>query len=265
MAKSTSLFSFLNPPGSSGTPGSNRHVIIALVLALVAVVLVNLYVAMIKRQAHEGEFVVYKLVTSYKPGQKLSKKDVKPVNIPQRFMDSFEGAVMEESSDDHQALTALVGSRLLSPARRNQFLTHDLFTDPHLTEMDTRITPNMRLVPLPVNPRTLPGSLQPGMFVDIEAQFPGGSLNVLPVMERVEVFAVGSRTVRGDASSNRRSQRSFTSISIQVSPDDATSLEKIKKLVIGDFELHMRNPADNTTPKIPEGGINPQVLKLIDR
>jgi len=103
------------------------------------------------------------------------------------------------------------------------------------------------------------------MYIDIEAQFPGGSLNVLPVMERVEVFSVGSRTIGGDANSTSRSSRNFTTISIQVSPDDATSLEKIKKLVVGDFELHMRNPADNTTPKIPEGGINPQVLKLIDR
>jgi len=244
---------------------SNRHVMIALALALLAVILVNLYVAMIKRQAHEGEFTVYRLVTRYKSGQKLSAKDVQPVRIPRRYMDSFEGAVMEDSADDDQALTAVVGTRLRSPARRNQFLTHDLFTDPHLTEMDTRITQGMRLVALPVNPRALPGSLQPGMYVDIEAQFPGGGLNILPVMERVEVFSVGSRTVAGDARSTGRSQRNFTTISLQVGPDDATSLEKIKKLVIGDFELHMRNPADNSTPKIPEGGINPQVLKLIDR
>jgi Flp pilus assembly protein CpaB len=254
-----------NPTHPSTASGSNRHVIIALALALVAVVLVNLYVAMVKRQAHEGEFTVYRLVTSYKPGQKLSPKDVVPVSIPQRFLKSFEGTVMEESTEDDQALTAVVGTRIKSPARRNQFLTYDLFTDPNLTEMDTRITPNMRLVAMPVNPRTLPGGLQPGMFIDIEAQFPGGSLNVLPVMERVEVIAVGSRTIAGDANATGRGSRNFTTISIQVSPDDATSLEKIKKLVVGDFELHMRNPADNSTPKIPEGGINPQVLKLIDR
>jgi len=254
-----------NPTHPSTAPGHNRHVIIALVLALIAVVLVNLYVAMIKRQAHEGEFIVYRLVTSYKPGQKLSAKDVKPVSIPERFRESFEGTVMEDSADDDQALTAVVGTHIKSPARLNQFLTYDLFTDPNLTEMDTRITPNMRLVAIPVNPRTLPGSLQPGMYIDIEAQFPGGSLNVLPVMERVQVVSVGSRTVGGDASSTGRGSRNFTTISIQVSPDDATSLEKIKKLVVGDFELHMRNPTDNSTPKIPEGGINPQVLKLIDR
>ena len=248
-----------NPPTTS-----NRHVIIALSLAVVAVVLVNFYVAMVRKQAQEDSFVVYKLVTSYKPGQKLSSKDVDPVSVPERFMESFEGMVREDAPGEDEALTAVVGQRLMLPARRNQFLTYDLFTDSYLSEMDTQIAQNMRLVAIPVSPRTLPGSLQPGMYVDIEAQFPGSGMNVMPVMERVEVFSVGTRSIASD-NGNDRGQRNFSTISIQVTPDEASSLEKIKKLVVGDFELHLRNPADSSTPKIPEGGINPQVLRLIDR
>jgi Flp pilus assembly protein CpaB len=245
-------------------PDSNRLVIIAAAVGLLAVILVNIYVAMVKRQAHEGEFAVYRLVTTLRSGDKLSQKNVKAITMPKRYRDSFEGMVIEDSVGKDDALTALLGTRVKTPARRNQFLSFDLFTDPNDIELDTRISANLRLIALPVNPKTLPGNLQPGMYVDIEAQFPGGTLNILPVLERVEVFSVGSRSIADDSEGSARNQR-FTTISLQVTPQDATSLEKIKKLVIGDFELHLRNPSDNSTPNIPDGGINPLVLRLVDR
>ncbi len=253
------------PSSTITPPGSNRLVIIAAAVGLLAVILVNIYVAMVKRQVQEGEFTAYRLTTSLKPGDKLSEKSVTPVSIPRRFKASFEGMVLEDSVGEDDNLTAQLGLRVKSPANRNQFLTYDLFTDPNDTELDTRISPNLRLVALPVNPKTLPGNLQPGMYVDIEAQFPGGSLNILPVMERVAVFSVGTRSIADESQDAGRRKSNFTTISLQVSPEEATSLVKIKKLVIGDFELHLRNPSDDSTPKIPDGGINPQVLGLLDR
>jgi Flp pilus assembly protein CpaB len=251
-------------PSTQAPPGSNRLVIIAAAVALAAVIVVNIYVAMVKRQVHEGQFTVYRLTTTLKPGDKLSDKDVKAVPMPKRYRDSFDGMVLEESGGGDASLTAQLGLRVKVAARHNQFLTYDLFTNPNDVPLDTKINPNMRLVALPVNPRTLPGSLTPGMSVDIEAQFPGGSINILPVMENIEVFSVGSLSIADDENAGR-GQRNFTTISLQVTPEEATSLDKIKKMVIGDFELHLRNPNDNSTPKIPDGGINPQVLRLIDR
>lgn len=251
-------------PSTQAPPGSNRLVIIAAVVALAAVIVVNLYVAMIQRQVNQGQFTVYRLTTTLKPGDKLSEKDVNAVPMPQRYRDSFDGMVLEEAGEGNDALTARLNERVKVPARRNQFLTYDLFTNPNDVPLDTKISTNMRLVALPVNPRTLPGSLSPGMSVDIEAQFPGGNINILPVMENIKVFAVGSESINSDTNTGR-SQRNFTTISLQVTPEEATSLEKIKKMVLGDFELHLRNPNDNSTPKIPEGGINPIVLRMTDR
>ncbi len=247
------------------TTASNRLVIIAAVVGLLAVILVNIYVAMVKRQTQAGDFGVYILDTSLKPGDKLSDKNVHAVRMPKLYKNSFQGMVIEEPFGEDDALTALLGTRIKSSARRNAFLSHDIFTNPNNIELDTKISPNLRLIALPVNPKTLPGNLQPGMYVDIEAQFPGGALNILPVLERAQVFSVGSRSIADDSQSATRKQTRFTTISLQVTPDEATSLEKIKKLVIGDFELHLRNPNDNSTPKIPDGGINPQVLRLLDR
>lgn len=251
------------PPNAPTPPGSNRLIIIAAVVGLLAVVLVNIYVAMVKRQAQAGDFAVYRLTTDLKPGDKLAEKHVQATRMPRQYKDSFEGMVKEATFGDDSALTALLGERVRGSANRNQFLSHDLFTNANGSEIDTEINPNLRLVALPVNPKTLPGNIQPGMFVDIEALFPGGNINILPVLERARVFSVGTRSIADDAQPGRGQQR-FTTISLQVTPEEATSLEKIKKLVIGDFELHLRNPNDNSTPKIPDGGINPLVLRMLD-
>ena len=115
----------------------------------------------------------------------------------------------------------------------------------------------------------LPGNLQPGMFVDIEAPFSvvdGGS-TVLPVMEYVRVLAVGNVSIVDQESTRGgrpRNPGSYRTISIEVEPNQATDLSMIQKIAIGDFELHLRNPADQSTPKIRAGGINPEVLRLIE-
>ncbi len=250
-------------PNTQAPPGSNRLIIIAAVVAVAAVIVVNLYVAMIKRNIAEDRFTVYRLTTTLQPGDKLSEKDVEAVPMPKSYSKSFEGFVVEESGRGNASLTAYIGTPIEKIAKRNQFLVFDMFNNPNDTELDTRIDPNMRLIALPVNARTLPGSLVPGMSVDIEAQFPGGVVNILPILENVEVFAVGTRSIADEET--RRGRDRFDNISIQVTPEEATLLAKIKKMVIGDFEIQLRNPNDNTTPKIPEGGINPQVLRLIDR
>lgn len=250
-------------PNTQAPPGSNRLVIIAAVVALAAVVVVNIYVAMVKREVQRGKFTVYRLTTTLKPGDKLSAKDVEPQPMPQSYWDSFEGMVREEPGGGDTSLTAQLNKRLRTAARQNQFLTYDLFTNPNDVPLDTKISTNMRLVALPVNPRTLPGNITPGMSVDIEAQFPGGNINVLPVMENVKVFLVGSRSLTDE--NEGRGQTNYNTISIQVTPEEATNLVKVKKLVLGDFEIQLRNPSDLSTPKIPDGGINPALLRMIDR
>lgn len=252
------------PNNAPNPPGGNKLVIIAAVVGVLAVVMVNIYIAMIKRQVQQGEFAVYRLVTNLNPGDKLKESNVKAVAMPKKYRSSFEGMVIEDSPGDDDKLTALLNERVRSAAQRNQFLSHDLFADAHGTPLDTKISSNLRLIALPVNPKTLPGNLQPGMFVDIEALFPGGNLNILTVLERAEVFSVGTRSIAEESQASDRNQRRFTTISLQVTPEEATALEKIKKLVIGDFELHLRNPNDNSTPKIPDGGLNPAVLRLLE-
>lgn len=248
------------PPPSPAPQGSTKLVVIALIIAAAAVVLVNVYIGVLRKQAQTSAFTVYRLKQSVRPGDKLTDRHVEAVAVPEDFQSAFSNAV------DPTGLETRLGEIFRRPADRADVLTYDLFLDPDENELDRRISRDMRLVALPVNPRRLPATLRPGMFVDIEAPFPStGVPNVLPVMERVRVMAVGSHSVIDEATSEGKARLgSYSTISIEVTPSQATQLSKIAKAVTGDFEIQLRNPGDHSTPKIPTGGLNPEVLQLIE-
>jgi Flp pilus assembly protein CpaB len=103
------------------------------------------------------------------------------------------------------------------------------------------------------------------MFVDLEAAFQTQyGIQVLPVMERVKVIALGSATSY-EAATSRVSQSRFSSITIEVTPDQATQMNLIERTMVGDFDLTVRNPGDTELTKIPTGGINPAVVELVER
>jgi len=244
------------------TTGSTTLVIVALSLALLAVILTNVYIGMVRSQADADRITVYTLTRTVYPGDKLDEDDVQPKPFPGEFEQTFSNRVKPES------LELRIGTVIRRTAEQGAPLTHDLFTEPEDRDIDLRITPGMRLYALPVNNRTVPGNLRPGMIVDLEAPFrvAGTQTLVLPVMEQVKVMAVGKRDIADETASDRGRSRpitSFDTISIQLTPEQATQMSMIQRLTVGDFDLHLRNPGDETTPKIPAGGINPRILEML--
>src|SRR5262249_22991026 len=143
---------------------------VAIVLALVAVVLNSLYIDNVKKEVEGKSFTVFRLTRSVQRGDHLSDRDVRAQRVPLTFKDSFVGAL------DETAVRVRIEERetIEQPAPQGNLVTADLFTAPEQSGMDRRITKGKRLVSLPVNPKSVPGSLRPGMFVDIEAPFAAG-------------------------------------------------------------------------------------------
>lgn len=257
------------PTSLSTSPSSTRLIIVAFALAIVAVIVLNLYVSQVRRAADQAAFDVYVLTKSLLPGDRIRKEDVKTIRVPNSFKPSM-GDLGAISADD---LNNRIDGKtpVERSASQGDFVTYRLFETPESRrDIDKNITPGKRLVSLPVNSRTsLPGVLREGMTVDIEAPFNlGGSIPItLAVMERVRVIALGSRAVYDqDVNTGRaRTTGSFNTITIEVTPDEATQLSMIQRLAAGDFDIQPRNPADTGTPKIKTGGINPEVLDLLDR
>ncbi len=241
--------------------GSSKLLLVAVVLAIVAAVMVNVYGEMLKRANAEQSFPVYRLTRSMKRGEKLRRQDVRMFAVPVSFRDSFPDAV-----DTEAALENLLESEPLQmDVPQNAVLLRSHFVERGGEAGDRNITLGYRRVWLPVNSRSVPGGLAPGMYVDIAAPFSTGAglPEVKLVMERVKVEAVGERTISDDTVGVQRS-RSYHGITIDLPPGDALKLSQISMMITGDFILQLRNPGDNERT-IKSGGINPEIDQLIEQ
>ena len=248
------------PPTSP--QGNVKLVFVALGVAVLAVVLVNVYIQIERSERREKQITIYRLNRSVRPGDKFKLKDVTAYQVGQSYQKAFgDAALLGEAAENKE------GDRFKRSAASGGLLTYRLFTDP--ADEDPAIMPRsgFRHIPISVNSRQAPGALRPGDFVDIEAPFKAGAsmAQVIPIMERVRVIAVGRHTLREEAGAGQgRAVRSFRSITIEVEPQDATLISMIEKLAVGEFELHLRAPGDNDFPKIGRPGINPRVTRLLE-
>lgn len=251
--------------GSHRQPENTKLVIAAVVLAAAAVILTNLYITQIRHENQLDSFGVYILQVPMAAGDRLRTRDLREVRVPdtQTFRDTFDqmGYIDKESLD----IRVSGKEPLRRPVRAGEILLFRHFTTPDSNAIDQNITSGKRLKVLSINSKTVPGALRVGMFVDLEAAFNTQfGVQVLPVMERVKVIALGTATSY-EASTSRVSQSRYSSITIEVTPDQATQMNLIERVMIGDFDLTVRNPSDTTLSKIPSGGINPSVVELVER
>ncbi len=261
----------MTEPSSPTPQNSNvRLMAVAVGVGILAVILVNVYVSREREGRREREITIYRLNRSLSIGDKLKARDVDAFVIPRTYAQAFGNAVTDEPGVDKERRTVRnwLGKRLIQPAPQNSVLTYSLFSETGSAAGQLMPKKGFRLVALPVKSRTLVGALKPGAYVDIEAPFrTGGTVpRVMPVLEFVEVLALGTRTVNDEAeATSRRRSRQFRTITIQVRPWEATYLSMIEKLAAGDFELHLRNPDDPEYPKIKSPSINREVLNILSK
>ena len=254
----------MNVPPNQGPEGSVKLVVLALILAVVAVVLVNVYVLYVKNAAKPQEETVYRLTIPVAAGEKLKKSMYEAYPVDKEYFKALGSPLPEKF------LVNRLGEPFVRSANQGQVLTSDLFDASNLKRLDADIAIGKRAVALPVNSRELPGSLKEQVQVDVLAPFIMGSgrVQVLPVIENVRVVVAGNNSILDepdDGSANPVPRTTFRRIEINVSPQEALDLARIKKIVAGDFEILVRNPNDKQFQLIPNGGINPEVLNLLSR
>ncbi len=257
----------LPTPGSPGSPGSSppptgsaKLLIAAIALAVLAVVLMNLYVAAARRSIATSEFPVFRLLVRKNPGQRLAERDVQRIAVPNKFEDTFAGAI--GANDQGQPLR--IGDTFTRPVEPQDILLERHFDALGEDESRLLIKKGWRGKALPVDAQSLPDPLRPEMWVDLEAPFRGAGnlVQVWPVMERVRVVSVG-RTSIVDERRGSRSSSGVSKITLEVRPEEASQLEALQTIVAGNFSIHLRRTDDLARPKIPDGGINPELLQLL--
>jgi|GEM_PF-2161476 len=255
----------MNQPTSSSAGGGTKLVLVAALMAIVSVVLTNLYIDRIRSNVESNTFTVYVLKVPAREGDRIRKQDVEAAKVPDTpvFRQAFEslGAI----TTDHLETRVQRREQFRRRANSGELLTYNLFNEDESNDIDRKITEGMRLIEIPVNSRNVPGALRVGAYVDIEAAFQTDrGIEVLPVMEYVKVIALGTRTAyQSPDERDAKPLRSFRSMTIEVTPEQATMMSMLERMAIGEFDLHLRNPGDISRVKIPDGGVNPLLQKMI--
>jgi hypothetical protein len=254
-------------PASPSSPApppareSTKLIIVAVILALVAVVLVNIYIQAIKSGTQEDTFNIFRLQVAKQPGDVLVAEDVQRRPIPESLRDSFRGAVSENAEGE----PLRIGDKFTRAAEPNDLLTQSLFETADNDATRRLIKQGFRGVALPVVADRLPDPLKAEMRVDILAPVSTGGLRreIMVVMENVRVVSVGDVNIEDlNVTDTRRRGDNFSTLTVEVRPNEAILLTEISQQVqqVGVFHVLLRSPDDRQPLVIEDGGLNPDVL-----
>ncbi|MEM9881528.1 MAG: hypothetical protein AAF800_01250 [Planctomycetota bacterium] len=253
-------------PASPGGPagGSPKLVVVALLVAVAAVVLVNLYVVGVRAGAQEGEFAFFRLRVAKDVGQVLSMDDVELQRLPVRYRDALPDVVEPNAAGEPLRL----GDPFTRSAELGEPLTTRMFDDLTADAARRLITEGMRGVSLPVVSKLLPDPLKAEMRVDLLApvRASGGRREMMVVMENVRVVSVGALNIVDErAAGTNRTSGNFDSLTVEARPDEAVLLNEITQEVqkIGTYTVLLRSPEERGATFIPDGGINPRLLERL--
>ena len=253
-----------SPVGPTAAPESTRLIVVALILAVLAVILVQLYIQAVKSGSQEESFPVFRLRVAKDPGDELTEDDVERLTVPDRFRDSFRDIVEDNGSGEPLRL----GDEFTRHVEPYELLTHRLFEAVD-DEADRRlIQQGFRGVALPVVAERLPEPLRAEMRVDLLAPVRSSTAqpDIMVVMENVRIVSVGDRNIEDDRVTDTRRRGNFENITIETTPADAVLLTEISEAVqqIGVFQVLLRSPDDRQPFVVQAGGINPEVLKRLN-
>lgn len=244
-------------PPPAAPSGSGKLLLVAIGVALLAVVLVNVYIETIKNDGEEKTFTAYILKAPMDAGDIIDSDDYNEVQFPLDFRDEFERGGFICSGDDlSDGIAEYVGKPLVQNVERNAALRVDHFIGRNNPDR-VPVSDGMRIMSIPVNSRAIPASLEPGVQIDVLANVYG---DVMPVMEKVRVVGVGRNTLRELQESGQVASGSASKIDIEIAPALGVTLEGITEKVKS-YTVFVRPPADTATDLISRGGpINQDVL-----
>ncbi|MCG3180092.1 MAG: hypothetical protein BIFFINMI_02446 [Phycisphaerae bacterium] len=200
---------------------NKRMLIIAAVLGLVVVVLFNWHVAQIRKEYEETMVDVLTARVNLKEGEVLSNENMDYQRIPRRLVpEEFKGDLAMGSDRD-----AIIGMKLRTPVEAGKIIRWRYVTaGKEARERGVEPAKGRRLVAIKVSRDTCPPNLLVGMSIDLMTNVPGqgGSIQTVPVMQKILVKAINGNAVPGST------DRNIESISVEVLEEDAKLLESFK-------------------------------------
>ncbi|MGB0766255.1 MAG: hypothetical protein ACPGYV_00940 [Phycisphaeraceae bacterium] len=257
------------PPNPSQTPspaGSGQLVLIGFVIALVAVVLMNVYVEMRVASRDEQQITFFKFRGDIDAGREIEAEDLEAFQVPASMESAFGLDAIREKVDQRGVPRDGVGFKLNAPVVRGQVLKSSLFLGSGSAQIRDPAYKDYDEITLNIDSKRQPTNLRPGDFVDLYATIPlNRESENRRVMEYVKVVNLGD--VVQESGVQRGKANKYGSITIYVEPSLSAKLFDIQERVLGKtFNVTRRDPRDKRPRELKTGGseeINAAVLELL--
>lgn len=240
--------------------------IVAVALAVIVVILYNVHVSSVRREAHGEQVTVLVYNYSLSPGQVIKEKALSEKRIPKDIARNMPNIVKAWEKG------VVKGRTVNRRVSKGDFVYHTHTTLDRRDLPSAGIEPqNMVAVPIAIDPRQAPGTiLRVGDRVNILGRISlnRGQPRTYRIIECVKVLGIGGRGLeetkgRGGAVLAERGQRSYRSITIQVLPDESLKLSDVLANVLGSPRIEVRNP--QASPPTGAGRVNPELSSLYQK
>ncbi len=173
-----------------------------------------------------------------------------------------------------------VGLITLAPIKKGeQVLMSKVIKPGPVTGLSLQVSPSKRAIAIPVNDTNAIGKLlNPGDRIDIVTALDVGKgisqrREVKTLMQDVVILATGSRIVnelpvmlerqgKDDYVKNLRGDMTFTTITVEASPEESQDLIYLLSTAPGAIFLTLRHPSDHTKKRMPESTIESLLGKV---
>lgn len=242
------------PSQNSPNAGSNQLVIVGIVLAVIAVILTNIYVEMRAASQNEVTLTMFRFKAPKDRGEPIEEGDFEQIRVPVKFKDAF-GDAMPPATTDEDMPSGGYGQVLNQSVRKGEVLRFSMVQSGALNTAGSDVDRGTRVFALKVDSSEQPRNLARGDFIDVLGEF-GRGTGVMYVAQRLEVVQVGDRL--GSQSDDGTRVLRYNNISIRVSPGDVLKLKAIEKMTINeqfsivvradddyDITIRTKEPAEN--------------------
>lgn len=257
-------------PMSSQAPasrtGGTQLVVVAGVVALLAVILMNVYVEMRASASALNTQNFFKLRIDRDRGDALAPNDVEMVAIPVSFIRAFGNDAIKESNTRPGTPSGGFEERTFSvTAKKGEIIRFSMFIQENYNRIESNLKPGQRLFALPVSTENQPPNLSADDFVDVYANVNrrSGSQSIL-IMERVQVRNVGNQVAQQGQDTSRTRSVAYGSITIEVAQAEIPKLNNLQTRIAGNqFIVVVRGASDNALTLDEPATVNPEVLELL--
>ena len=157
--------------------------------------------------------------------------------IPAEFAHS--NAVLPDQFD------RVENQKLAYPAARGEMLLWSLLEGKRAPSFSSRLTPGHRAVTMQVDEvNSISGMLEPGDRIDLMASVKRENHTYMfPLLQNVDVLATGARADVVSGADGKEQRRSFTTITLEATPEDAQRVLAARE--VGKVAAVLRSPGDS--------------------